>query len=54
MRPHFAKTPLSEAFTSQDWETYSRQKCAPLRGVYELAVFINTTRHPEVLPETPW
>ena len=47
------KHPFSEAFTSEDWETCSRQKCAPPRGFYELAMFINTTRQPDVLPEMP-
>ena len=42
------KHPLSEAFTSQDWETYSRQKCAPPRGFYGLAMFTNDTRQPEI------
>jgi hypothetical protein len=51
MPPHFEKTRLSEAFTSQDGETCQRRKCAPLRGCYGLAVFINDTRRPEVLPE---
>jgi hypothetical protein len=41
---HFEKTRLSEAFSSQDGETYQRRKCAPLRGIYGLAMFINDTR----------